>query len=53
MERVRKGMWNKIPAEEREKYVEAMREHEVPEWYIESCSKIKYMFLKPMRQLIL
>ncbi|KLK95388.1 PolC-type DNA polymerase III [Lactococcus lactis] len=46
MERVRKGMWNKIPAEEREKYVEAMREHDVPEWYIESCSKIKYMFPK-------
>ncbi len=46
MERVRKGMWTKIPAEERETYITAMQEHEVPEWYIESCSKIKYMFPK-------
>ena len=46
MERVRKGMWSKIGAEERETYVNAMREHGVPDWYIESCSKIKYMFPK-------
>ena len=46
MERVRKGMWNKIPDEERETYLEAMRENGVPDWYIESCSKIKYMFPK-------
>ncbi|CAM3186350.1 PolC-type DNA polymerase III [Lactococcus hircilactis] len=46
MERVRKGMWFKIPTDEREKYIEEMRAHDVPEWYIESCSKIKYMFPK-------
>lgn len=46
MERVRKGMWSKIGAEERETYITAMREHGVPDWYIESCSKIKYMFPK-------
>ena len=32
MERVRKGMWSKIGAEERETYVNAMREHGVPDW---------------------
>lgn len=46
MERVRKGMWNKMSSDERESYTEEMRAHQVPEWYIESCSKIKYMFPK-------
>lgn len=38
MEQVRKGKKLK-PEDEVE-----MREHEVPEWYIESCNKIQYMF---------
>lgn len=38
MEKVRKG---KGLTEEQEK---TMREHNVPEWYINSCKKIKYMF---------
>ena len=38
MEKVRKG---KGLTEEQE---ELMREHDVPEWYIDSCKKIKYMF---------
>ena len=44
MEAVRKGKVAKggfAPGWE-----EAMREHEVPDWYIESCRKIKYMFPK-------
>ena len=40
MEGVRKGKGLK---EEQE---EMMREYKVPEWYIESCKKIKYMFPK-------
>ncbi|MBJ8350267.1 PolC-type DNA polymerase III [Streptococcus zalophi] len=46
MERVRKGLWLKISEEEREAYIKAMRENKVPDWYIESCGKIKYMFPK-------
>ncbi|MET3558912.1 DNA polymerase-3 subunit alpha (Gram-positive type) [Streptococcus rupicaprae] len=46
MERVRKGMWLKISEEERNGYIEAMRANKVPDWYIESCGKIKYMFPK-------
>ena len=40
METVRKG---RLLDEETENY---MREHKVPEWYIESCRKIQYMFPK-------
>ena len=46
MERVRKGMWLKISEEERNGYIAAMKANNVPEWYIESCGKIKYMFPK-------
>ncbi|MFC5630286.1 MULTISPECIES: PolC-type DNA polymerase III [Streptococcus] len=46
MERVRKGMWLKISEEERNGYIQAMRDNNVPDWYIESCGKIKYMFPK-------
>ena len=40
MEAVRKGKGLK-PEDEEE-----MRAHDVPEWYIESCNKIQYMFPK-------
>ena len=38
MERVRKGKG--IPEDQ----VEMLREKKIPEWYIEACQKIKYMF---------
>lgn len=44
METVRKGKALKDP--KWPDYEVMMREHEVPEWYIESCKKIKYMFPK-------
>ena len=44
METVRKGKALKEP--KWPEYEALMREHNVPEWYIESCKKIKYMFPK-------
>ncbi|NLK63131.1 MAG: PolC-type DNA polymerase III [Fusobacteria bacterium] len=45
MEFVRKGQPTKNP-EKWEEYANIMREHNVKDWYIESCKKIKYMFPK-------
>ncbi|MFV0556347.1 MAG: PolC-type DNA polymerase III, partial [Lactovum sp.] len=48
MEDVRKGLWaNGILSEEKiAEYTKLMKEHDVPQWYIDSCAKIKYMFPK-------
>ncbi len=40
MESVRKGKGLK------EEWIKEMKDHEVPDWYISSCKKIKYMFPK-------
>ncbi|HOQ39119.1 MAG TPA: PolC-type DNA polymerase III [Fervidobacterium sp.] len=40
MENVRKGK------ELRQEEIELMKEHNVPDWFIESCQKIKYLFPK-------
>ena len=45
MEFVRKGKASKDP-ETWKGHVETMKEANIPEWYIESCRKIKYMFPK-------
>ena len=45
METVRKGKALKDP-EKWAEFVALMKEHDVPEWYIKSCEKIKYMFPK-------
>ena len=47
-ETVRKGLVakGKVSSEEWGAMEQDMRDHGVPEWYIESCHKIKYMFPK-------
>lgn len=45
METVRKGKALK-DKEKWAEYVVLMKEHDVPDWYIKSCEKIKYMFPK-------
>ena len=47
-ETVRKGLIAKgaVSPEQWEEMTDVMREHGVPEWYIQSCGKIKYMFPK-------
>ena len=46
MESVRKGKVAGGKEKNWAEYQQMMREHDVPEWYIKSCEKIKYMFPK-------
>ena len=46
MESVRKGKVAKGKEDKWPEYIELMKEHDVPDWYIKSCEKIKYMFPK-------
>ncbi|MBR4719417.1 MAG: PolC-type DNA polymerase III [Lachnospiraceae bacterium] len=46
MENVRKGNIAKGKCNEWDEWQDDMRKHDVPDWYIESCEKIKYMFPK-------
>ncbi len=46
MERVRKGAVAKGKCKEWPKYRKDMAEKGVPDWYMDSCEKIKYMFPK-------
>ncbi len=46
MEKTRKGIIAKGKCEQWPKWKQDMIDHGVPEWYTESCEKIKYMFPK-------
>ncbi|WP_288175637.1 PolC-type DNA polymerase III, partial [Sporofaciens musculi] len=46
MERVRKGAVAKGKCKDWPQFKEDMKAHDVPDWYIWSCEKIKYMFPK-------
>lgn len=46
MEGVRKGKVAAGKVKKWPEYVDEMKAHNVPDWYIESCQKIKYMFPK-------
>lgn len=43
-EQIRKGVWARGRAKRHAEYMDMMREAGVPEWYIESCNKICYLF---------
>ncbi len=45
MEFVRKGKAGKEP-EAWQEHVQTLKEYNIPDWYIQSCQKIKYMFPK-------
>ena len=46
MERVRKGAVAKGKCKEWTQFKEDMKAHDIPDWYVWSCEKIKYMFPK-------
>ena len=46
MEAVRKGMVAKKKCDKWDEWKKDMKDHDVPDWYIWSCEKIKYMFPK-------
>ena len=46
MEKVRKGLVAKGKVKQWDEWKEVMKNAGVPDWYIESCGKIKYMFPK-------